>query len=293
MLYYSIWQDAIYTVTGMTEFSYNITTDSGSTLIYSGKAYMKPNASSIEVNVSRIVQDYLNSTLNDASLASNGFVLGREIEPYAVFNCAIGDLKDNVLAEYSFLNCWDYKTPFSIMQGAGMDYPLSKPINNHAASGMYGFRSVFGKVSHQVETTITTADANTCGVGAIYYANNLGGWDAFLIEGNAKKSETYDRYEIQNGYRVQTLEFGHKIINHTSQLKWDLTTHYMTDTESERFAEQVIGSIIAYYHDFTDNAIYPVTIDDNSVEYKQFKSNGRKFAQYNFKITSAQDRQRR
>ena len=293
MLYFSLWQDAIYTATGVTNFSYNITTDSGNTLIYSGNSYIKPNASSIEVNVSRIVQDYLNSKLNDASLANNGFVVGREIEPYAVFNCAIVDMKDQILEEYSFLNCWDYKTPFAIMQAAGLDYPLSAPINDHKASGMYGFRSVFGKNSKQVETVISTAEGNTCGVGALYYANNLGGWDAFLVEGNAKKSETYERYEIQNGYRVQTLQFGHKIINNTTQLKWDLTTHYMKDSESQRFAEQVIGSVIAYYHDFTDNAIYPVTIDDNSVEYKQFKSNGRKFAQYNFKITSAQDRQRR
>lgn len=293
MLYYSIWQDAIYTVTGFTEFNYNITTDSGNTLIYSGKAYMKPNGTSIEINVSRIVQDYLNSSLNDASLGNNAFVLGQQIEPYAVFECAIQDEKDTVLEEYNFLNCWDYKTPFSIMYGAGMNYPLSEPINDHVASGMYWFRSVFGKVSHQVETTISTPSANTCGVGAIYYANNLGGWDSFLIEGSAKKSETYDRYNIQRGYRVGTLEFGHKIINHTSQLKWELSTHYLTDTESEKFASQVIGSVIAYYHDFTDNAIYPITIDDTSVEFKQFKSNGRKFAQYNFKITSAQDRQRR
>ena len=213
-------------------------------------------------------------------------------EPYIMVEYITDISPDDVTTLYKIKE----NSPFvrdDKMQAAGLDYPLSAPINDHKASGMYGFRSVFGKNSKQVETVISTVEGNTCGVGALYYANNLGGWDAFLVEGNAKKSETYERYEIQNGYRVQTLQFGHKIINNTTQLKWDLTTHYMKDSESQKFAEQVIGSVIAYYHDFTDNAIYPVTIDDNSVEYKQFKSNGRKFAQYNFKITSAQDRQRR
>lgn len=295
MVYKSIWEDAIYTVTGMTFFRYNIMADSGTTLIYSGKAYVKPNTNDIEINVARIVQDYLNSSLNPDSFTGNTFATGATVEPYATFDCSLIDEKENVLEEYKFLNCWDYKTKFAIMYGAGMNYPLSNPVNTHNASGMYRFQSVFTKTGHNVQTTISDAIVSNhyCGDGALYYANNLGGWDSLLIEGTINKSESYERYQIQRNYKVDTLEFGRKTICHTSQLSWTLNTHYMTDTESEKFAANVIGTPLAYFHDLKEDKIYPVTIDEKSVEYKQFKSNGRKFAQYSFTITSAQDRQRR
>lgn len=284
MVYKSIWEDAIFTVTGMTSLRYNIVTDGGNTLIYSGRAYAKPNSNDVEINVARIVQDYLNCRLEEVDLAS-------QTNEHALLNCSIVDEKGNELEEYKFLYCWDYETKFEDVWDVS-PYRLSKPINNHSASGMIILTTNYNGTSVHTGANYVL-NPSYCGDGALYYLNAKGGWDSFLIEGTVKKTESYERYDIQSNYRVDTLQFGHRNITHTSKLGWTLNTHLLTDAESKIFAANVIGSVSVYYHDLKANKIYPVTIDDNSVEFKQFKTNGRKFAQYSFKITSAQDRQRR
>ena len=280
-MYYSIWEDAIFTVTGMSSFNYDIYKD-GETLIYSGKAYAKPNTGMIEINVSRIVQDYL-----DCNMVGD---IATQTHPNALFNCELRDIKGSVLDTFHFIYCWDYKTRFEAFWDLN-NYNLSVPINNHSASGMMRLSTKYnGSVSTSVGIDL---DPAYCGEYAIYYLNAKGGWDSFLLEGYVRRTDNFTRYAIERGFMVDTLEFGHSNLTNTISIKWECNTHLMTDDESEKFAQHVLGTNSMYLHDLKDNTIYPVTVDDNSVEYKEFRKNGRKFAQYTFKITASQDRQRR
>lgn len=291
MQYYSIWQDAIYTVTGVSQTEYLIY-DENNALIYAGRAVARPNQGSCEINISRIVQNYLNSKLPANAFNGTDFNTGQAIEPDAVKGFTLTDGKGNEFESYKFLNCWDYVTHFAIMYNAGLNYPLSKPANNHRAEGMYTFLSVFEKTSKKVRTTIAQATGNTCGYGALYYSNAMGGWDSFLIEGTVTKKDTYQRYNIENKWKADTLEEGSRTLVNTIDESWALNTHLMTDEEAKVISTHLFGSNNVFYHNFADNTITPVVITDTSVTYKTWRNQKRKRFYYTINIKSAQPKQR-
>ena len=287
---YSVWEDAIYTTSGMAYFFYNIY-DGNNDLVYSGKAYPRPNSGLIEINVSQIVRNYLNCRLPNNAFSGNTFQDGQFFLPDAVLGFTLTDEKGTVLETYKFLNCWDYRTRFMLIDNVTMNFNINQAVNDHFATGQYFFTSTLTKTD-KVRVTIGMAEPNACGYGALYYSNSLGGYDSFLIEGRLKKSNAYQRYEIDNAYRADTLQFGHRTINNTITESWELQTQYLTDKESKRLAENLYGSNNVYFHDFTDDRVYPVVITDNSVEVKTYKNQGKKHFIHTINIKNAQDKQR-
>lgn len=291
MLYYSCWEDAYYTITGETSFYYNIY-DDNSILLYTGRAMAKPNEGSIEINISEIVRNYLNSKLPEASFNGTDFNTGQVYEENAVLGFILTDSKGNVLESYKYLNCWDYQTKFSTIANAGNNTPLSKPVNNHSTTGMYSFTSVYAKTGGKVRTTIAEGLGTYCGYGALYYSNALGGYDSFLIEGSVTKKDTYQRYTIENKWKSGTLESGSRTIVNTIEESWALNTHLLTDAESKTLASNLFSSSNVYFHNFADDTITPVSITDTSVTYKTWRNQKRKKFFYTINIKSNQPLQR-
>lgn len=291
MQYYSIWEDAYYITSGYTDYIYNLY-DENTTLIYTGRAVAKPGNGACEINISRIVQNYLNSKLPNSAFNGPDFNTGQVFEPDAVHTFTLTDEKGTELEQYKFINCWDYKTPFSFFATSSMNYPLSKPANNHKTVGMYDFASVFTKNERKVRTTISNASGDTCGFGALYYSNSIGGYDAFLIEGNITKKDTYDRYTIENRWQTNTLYPGTRTLVNTIDESWTLNTHLLTDSEAKVLAENLYGSNNIYFHSFADDTITPVIITDTSVDYKNWRNQKRKRFYLTINIKSTQPKQR-
>lgn len=287
---YSIWEDAIYSVTGTSYLVYNLYNED-SELIYTGKAYPRPNVGTIEINISQIVRNYLNSQLPLTATSGSSIQEGQFYLPYAVLGFSLTDDKGNELESYKFLNCWDYETKYANIDILAGGFNINQQVNNHFATGQYFFNSLLTK-QDKVRVTISMAQPNSCGYGALYYSNALGGWDSFLIEGNLKKKNTYTKYEIDNAYRADTLQFGHRTINNTISESWELQTQYLTDEESKKLALHLFGSNNVYFHDFTDNKIYPVVITDSSVEVKTWRNQKRSHFLHKINIKSAQDKMR-
>lgn len=291
MTYASIWEDVIYTVTGVTSVNYLIY-DENSTLLYTGKAVARPNEGDCKINVSRIVQNYLNSELPDTAFSGNTFTLGQHIEPNAVLGFSLTDDKGNLFETYMFLNCWDYKLRFAFIANPGVPYPLSTPANQHTVSQMLKFQSVLTK-QNKVRTTISNGlVGDYCGYGALYYSNNMGGWDSFLIEGMITKKDSYERYTINNKWIAGTLKAGTRTLVNTIDESWTLKTHLLLDNEMKILAENLFGSNNVYFHNFEDGKIYPVTITDTSVEYKDWRNQKKKKFYATINIKSAQSKQR-
>lgn len=293
MIKVSCWEDAIYTYTGATSLYYNIY-DENSTLIYSGMAVQRPNNGTININVSQIVRNYLNSSLPSTAFSGTSLQTGLFYLPFAVLGFSLADGKGNVLETYKFLNCWDYLTRYMFIDNVVSNFGINKPVNNHSASGQYTFVSVLTK-TNKVRVIIgikSSANANSCGYGALYYSNSLGGWDSFLIEGRITKKAAFTRYDIDNNYTSGTLQFGHRTINNTISESWELQTQYLDDNESKTLCEQLYGSNNVYFHDFATNTVVPVVITDTSVTYKTYKNQGKKFFMHTINIKNSQDKQR-
>lgn len=291
MIYSSTFEDTKYIATGVTSLDYLIY-DGNDSLLYAGKAVARPSMASCEINVSRIVQNYLDSELPSEAFSGNTFNEGQFIEPNAVMDFTLTDGKGNVLETYKFLNCWDYKTPFRFIANPGTSYPLSHPANQHYNPSMFIFNSTLNK-QNKVKTSIISGDiGDYCGYGALYYSNNMGGYDSFLLEGNITKKDSYERYTIGNKWEFGTLQAGTRTLVNTIEESWTLKTHLLTDEEYKNLAENLIGSNIVYFHSFDGDSITPVYITDTSVEYKTRKNQNNKMFYMTINITSAQPKQR-
>ena len=291
MTYASIWEDVIYTVTGMTSVDYLIY-DENSNLLYAGKAVARPNEGDCKINVSRIVQNYLNSDLPDTAFNGVNFTLGQHIEPNAVLGFSLTDGKGNLFEDYMFLNCWDYKLHFAFIANPGVPYPLSKPANQHYVPQMLLFQSVLTK-QNKVRTTISSGfTGDYCGYGALYYSNAIGGYDSFLIENGVTRKDSYERYTINNKWMADTLQSGSRTLVNTIETTWELKTHLLTDSEAKTLASNLFGSNNVYFHNFDDDTITPVVITDTSVDYKNRKNQKNKMFYLTINIKSTQPRQR-
>lgn len=288
---YSAWEDAIYTVSGMSEFVYCIY-DENSTLLYTGKAYQRPNSGVIDINVSQIVRNYLNCKLPNVAFNMADFNTGQVTLPNAVLGFSLTDEKGNTLETYKFLNCWNYKDMYRLLDNSAMNLNINRAVNDHTAVGQYTFNSTLMKQDYVRVTIGTVSSATSCGYGVLYYSNALGGYDSFLIEGRMKKKDSYERYEIDNPYLSNTLQYGHKTLVNMISEAWELQTHYLSDKESKTLTENLYGSNDVYFQDLVEDRIYPVVITDKSVEVKNWKNQGRKQFTHTINIKSAQDKQR-
>ena len=134
---------------------------------------------------------------------------------------------------------------------------------------------------------------NYCGEFAVYYLNANGGWDAFLFEGKAKRTDEMTSFEYAKDYDNRTVEFGRmKYVNRIAS-KYELHTGWLNEEESERYAKHLATSTKVYLHNLATGELFPVTITDNSVERKTYSTENGNLITYVLNVKTSQDRNRR
>ena len=130
---------------------------------------------------------------------------------------------------------------------------------------------------------INTYHTTSCNRYTLYYYNKRGGVDVMPLNGGLTKSEDFDRTIFNIEYENSTKSnIAKKVINNNITTKYTATTRFMTDEQAARFAKHFLSSPAVMLHDNVDDETYSVILDENSAEYKTFKSNGRQFNQYTF-----------
>ena len=136
---------------------------------------------------------------------------------------------------------------------------------------------------------INTYHTTSCNRYTLYYYNKRGGVDVMPLNGGLTKSEDFDRtifnVEYENSLNSNIAK---KVINNNITTKYTATTRFMTDEQAARFAKHFLSSPAVMMHDNVDDETYSVILDENSAEYKTFKSNGRQFNQYTFSFSLTQ-----
>ena len=278
-----IWQDIYYTTSGdMLEYIINKTDQ---TVIYAGRAYRRPGAAGISVNVSKICQDYIKDSFQGTdfrNLIDNNY---SHPDSYVEFELRERN-SGNLLATYGFVYDWSYES-----WDGGNRY-LSNPINMHSKQGMYWFDSRYTTTGASISTLVraaTPSQAYTrCGEVALYYKNRKGGWDYFLIEGNVTKKDTYTKYTYNKSFDNNTLEFENGTYHSQIVTSYVLNTGWLTDTQSDNLAFNLLSSNEVYLHNLCTNKVYPVVITDNSATYKTYKNNSRKMVNYQINCEESQ-----
>lgn len=278
-----IWQDVYYTAsTTMLEYAIAIQ-DRGT--IYRGRAYMRPGANGISINISKICQDYIKDSFRDVDFRTlqSAYTHPDSYVEFNLINVATG----NIINTYGFVYDWSYEG------WNGSNRTVSNPINDHYALGMYNFTT-------NLQTSPTTGNlalvtqvsernsGNACGEIALYYKNRKGGWDAFLVEGNVTKKDEYTKYTYNRSFNNNTLEFENGTYHSQIVTSYVLNTGWLNDQESDNLAFNLLSSNEVYLHNLCTDKVYPVVIKDNSATYKTYKNNSRKLVNYQINVEESQ-----
>lgn len=294
----SIWKDTYYTVpASASPFSYtinDITADySNPKTIFSGRAFVAPAEANIQIKVNDICKDYLSielPTMVPGSVNTDN--------PEAVKRFSIADSGGTVVAVYYFSLDWSYEVAERATTGA---FYLSSPINFHGGTNMYYLcTKILGGTcrTNCASSTVSTLYADNkkfvdgyCGDYALYYLNRYGGWDSFLIEGNVKRKDEYNRLSITTPFNNNTMDWGKR--NYSNQItpSWEITTGYLTDSESAILAKHLLPSNQVYLHNLKTGEITPVILTDGTGDFKTFRTNGRRFITYTINAQASQTQQ--
>lgn len=281
---YPIWQDVYFT--GATDtLDYYILMDTGSAsreIIYQGRAYLQPNQSRVKINISKICQNYLSNNIEDGNSIRNlDKVNVNSMKVFAIFN-ASGDTQ---LKAYRYVYDWSYGD-------LSVDGILTNPINGHADSRMVKLgTSVEPSLYYRNHSIPSLYTSGYCGDYAIYYLQRNGGWAAFLIEGNSKKTDRYEKYSYNMAFDNNKAMFEESTYHNQITAEWQLSTGWLTDEQAENLAFNLIPSNRVFLHDLKNDKIIPVIVSNDSIDYKTFKNTGRQLVRYDITLTESQKKQ--
>lgn len=130
---------------------------------------------------------------------------------------------------------------------------------------------------------------NTCAKYAIYYLNPLGGWDQLLIEGKVVKTIKLDNKTFKRNFDNNTNDFQNKHYLKNLTTSYKFTTCYLTD-EQAKLMPNLIETTKAYLCDLDTNTYIPVLINNNSVDIKTYRNQGRKLFTYTIDVQESQNK---
>lgn len=160
----------------------------------------------------------------------------------------------------------------------GVYTAMNTTIKDYAAIEVYGDR-------YEVK--------DTCNKYCLYYSNALGGWDSFLINGNAVKSDKITSSTfVKNVNTSISYDYEKKKYLNQMTTQYVLYTDYLTDDEASRM-HHLLESVNVYLHNLETNEIIAVNITNTTCDYKTFKSNGKKKFYYTINVEESQTKMRK
>ena len=130
---------------------------------------------------------------------------------------------------------------------------------------------------------------NTCAKYAIYYLNPLGGWDQLLIEGKVVKTIKLENKTFKRNFNNNTNEFENKHYLKNLTTSYKLTTGYLTDAQA-KLMPNLIETTKAYLCELDTKNYIPVLINNNSVDIKTYRNQGRKLFTYTIDVQESQNK---
>ena len=281
---FPIWQDVYFTGATQT-LDYYIVMDNDQT-IYQGRAYVQPNAENVKINISKICQNYLNNDIEDGGEIINAIgVISHcydAVRTFSLYNASGNTLLD----EYTYFYNWSY-------QPLDESLVLTTPINGHIDTRMrpIGTEVVLDQSEYENAIKGNLYQSGYCGEYALYYLQRNGGWAAFLIEGNSKKTDSYEKYSYNMTFNNNKAMFEECTYHNQITSSWELHTGWLTDSQADNLAFNLLASNRVFLHSLKDNKIIPVIISNSEAEYKTFKNNGNHLVRFDISLTESQKKQ--
>lgn len=315
-----IWKDKYVSLGANPQIYFRIQV-SGAT-IYSGLAVAKPGELTISVRVNDICADWLTNalptltdrTFTDASYPS--FVVQKysggswvNVETidfipdwsfdYGILLNALADPINSRVDSRMFVltskNNITANVTASYTKANGTTTTRTTTISSPPKNGTCAFKANAVADTIQISVNGFTYEVvrDTCNRYCLYYVNAYGGWDGFLIEGNVTESDNYSRNAVEKDYdNTQLVNRGKENWLNEVTKAWTMHTGLLDDAQAGRM-HHLIGSPLVYMCDLSTGDVWPVIVTDTACEYKTYKNQGNKMAEYTINVELAQNRIRR
>lgn len=306
-----IWKDYYVTLGTGESVEYTIR-NSGGNIIYSGKAYKRPDVFSIRVKINDICANYLYQTFPD--IRSEGIENPDGLAEEFTVNDAQGNVIDTVVFAYD----WSYDYDREVVNVASSPIsPIIAPnqpiiytqfnapsvdVRIELADGtveMVNYPS--GGVSANVVVLLkdyptaksvringlTYTVGQMCAENILYYVNEFGGWDSFIIEGATNRQDNYSRNEYKQVYDNSRPQ-NRGTFNYLNEItrQYTFNTGWLSDEQSLKM-RHIFSSPLVYMYNLATMQFVPLVLTDNSYEYKTYKQQGRRLVRYTIKANEA------
>lgn len=288
--------------------------------IFKGLAKMQPGSDGCYINISKIVRDYLSSNIGNEFTDVDELESNIHTGAYQLFDVRVNG---KTIVTYQYINDWSYDN--TVKYSTQMPTSLNCPINGHADPRMiipytYWCADAYDQDFYKDEDYITTATwennviggaffntswigkghtlsdgsnrftyyVDYCGDYCLYYRNRHNGYDAFLIEGNVKQTDSFNRISMSKSFNNTTLDFENATYNNEITSGYELKTGWLNDREAERLSTHLASSNEVYLHNLKEDKIMPVVLSITSVDYKTYKNQGRQLVSYTLTCNCSQ-----
>lgn len=319
-----IWKTTVVEATGRDFINYTLSTDGD--VVYSGRAYQMPGEGSINFELNEIVRDYVDNTL----WWREGYQTPLGWQRTFTLEMEDGTVGDYVFTkDWSYREMYYDRRPLiclnepiinTIPEGCFVPVCVFSPQRagntSFTTTNTQGERNVAYTVNldnpRQARYLFTATNGYKYGLSGsgmsmnrvyegtdrcftpyvLYYENAYGGIDALPIQGKVTATDKITSYTTKNAVRVPSISFSYRRYLNDIQKSWELNTKYLSDLQASRM-HHLIESTLVYLYDVAADAVYPVVIDENSLTYKTYKNQGRKFFNYTFKVRQSQNKIRK
>ena len=317
---YPTWQDVFVEIPRISDddsninYTVSVLDDKTNTfdVVYRGNAVFTDEGN-LKINVTEIVRDYVEDNINiyaDAASKQEQNLTKVMLNTYEAEQNLVATLyyyydysfvkdykftRNMPILNYfdtrqdiflSFLNLSDETQSVSVFDSGNIIYiELDK-------QGLFHYKNKYldGNVTINTPyTTTTLTSKNTCAKYAIYYLNPLGGWDQLLIEGKVVKNIKFENKTFKINFDNNTNEFQNKHYLKNLTTSYKLTTGYLTD-EQAKLMPNLIETTKAYLCELDTNRYIPVLINNNSVDIKTYRNQGRKLFTYTIDAQESQNK---
>ena len=281
-------------------------------VVYRGNAVFTEEGNP-EINITEIVRDYVEDNINiyaDAASKQYTNLTKVMLNTYEAEQNLVATLY--YYYDYSFVKDYKFTRNMPILNyfDTRQDIFLSfLNLSNETQSitvfdsgniiyieldkqGLFHYKNAYLDGNVTINTpyaTTTLTSKNTCAKYAIYYLNPLGGWDQLLIEGKVVKTIKLENKTLKINFDNNTNEFQNKHYLKNLTTSYKLTTGYLND-EQAKLMPNLIETTKAYLCELDTKTYIPVLINNNSVDIKTYRNQGRKLFTYTIDVQESQNK---
>lgn len=306
-----VWRDTIvkYTLTDLVDsVTYKIYLQNGSTPIFTGRAYRRPNTDYVEFKINKIAENYLKQSLGDGSMAVNSFYVyidEKPLAPYAfyyAYDYTQGPITDKCMVLSSPINnkvASEGKIVFSALNATNSTYTLNveKLVNGTWSNHTIEYipkGSLVNKIYDVADfgnaTKIRVMDKIwdiVCADYQLIYLNKYGGYDVVNLNGKLGKVDNMSSKSYTKSYNNTTNEWGENKYNNVITTEYEGHIYFLNQKQSETL-DNLYCSTEVYLYDINKGIMKPVIIKDSSLDYQSYK----KLRVFKIKMVESQKRKR-